>query len=61
MMLYVQVEFRGFRIELPELHHHLSTFPGVKEALSIAHQDRAEQRHYGIVPVSYLVIAVCDC
>lgn len=41
----VQVKFRGFRIELTEVDHHLSTFPGVKQALSIVHKDTLEQQH----------------
>ena len=44
-MLFVQVKFRGFRMELTEVDHHLATFPGVKQALSIVHKDRAEQQH----------------
>lgn len=61
MMLFVEVKLRGFRTELTEVDHHLSTFPGVKQALYIMHKDRADQQHYGIVPVAYLVITVCDC
>lgn len=41
----LQVKFRGFRIELTEIDHHLSTFAGVKQALSIVHKDTMQQQH----------------
>lgn len=39
------MKFRGFRIELTEIDHHLSTCPGVKQALSIVHKDSSGQQH----------------
>ena len=33
------------RIELTEVEHHLSSFPGVKQALAVVHLDSIHQQH----------------
>ena len=43
--LSVQVKLRGVRIELTEVEHHLSSFPGVKQALVVVHTDTIQQQH----------------
>lgn len=43
--LPVQVKLRGMRIELTEVEHHLSSFPGVKQALVVVHTDTIQQQH----------------
>lgn len=40
-----QVKLRGVRIELTEVEHHLSSFPGVKQALVVVHTDTIQQQH----------------
>ncbi|KAL0031995.1 hypothetical protein WJX79_011002 [Trebouxia sp. C0005] len=40
-----QVKLRGFRIELTEIDHHLSTFKGVQQAIAIVHKDSIGQQH----------------
>ncbi|KAL3134340.1 hypothetical protein ABBQ38_006597 [Trebouxia sp. C0009 RCD-2024] len=40
-----QVKLRGVRIELTEVGHHLSSFPGVKQALAVVHADSIQQQH----------------
>lgn len=40
-----QVKLRGFRIELTEIDHHLSTFKEVQQAITIVHKDAAGQQH----------------
>jgi len=39
------VKLRGVRIELTEVEHHLSSFPGVKQALVVVHTDTIQQQH----------------
>lgn len=43
--LSAQVKLRGVRIELTEVEHHLSSFPGVKQALAVVHLDSIHQQH----------------
>lgn len=43
--LSLQVKLRGVRIELTEVEHHLSSFPGVKQALVVVHTDSIQQQH----------------
>ena len=45
MPLVQQVKLRGMRIELTEVEHHLSSFPGVKQALAVVHVDNIKQQH----------------
>ncbi|KAL3134283.1 hypothetical protein ABBQ38_006546 [Trebouxia sp. C0009 RCD-2024] len=40
-----QVKLRGVRVELTEVGHHLSSFPGVKQALAVVHADSIQQQH----------------
>ena len=39
------MKLRGFRIELTEIDHHLSTFKGVQQAIAIVHKDSMGQQH----------------
>ena len=50
------MKLRGFRIELTEIDHHLSTFPGVQQAIAIVHKDSLQQQHL----VAYISPASTD-
>ncbi len=39
------MKLRGFRIELTEIDHYLSTFKGVQQAIAIVHKDSIGQQH----------------
>ena len=39
------MKLRGFRIELTEIDHHLSTFKGVQQAIAVVHKDSVGQQH----------------
>ena len=43
--LHLQVKLRGFRIELTEIDHNLSTFQGVQQAIAVVHKDAMGQQH----------------
>lgn len=39
------MKLRGFRIELTEIEHHLSSFTGVQQAIAAVHCDSTGQQH----------------
>ena len=39
------MKLRGFRIELTEIEHQLSTFPGVQQAIAAVYHDGMGQQH----------------
>lgn len=39
------MKLRGFRIELTEIEHHLSSFKGIQQAIAAVHQDGMGQQH----------------
>lgn len=39
------MKLRGFRIELTEIEHHLSSFKGVQHVIAAVHQDSVGQQH----------------
>ena len=50
------MKLRGFRIELTEIEHHLSSFKGVQQAIAVVHQDGVGQQHL----VAYISPAQTD-
>ena len=54
--LSVQVKLQGVRVELTELEHHLSSFPGIRQALAAVHTDKMNQQHL----VAYLLLKNID-
>ena len=38
-----QVKIRGFRVELGEIENRLANYPGIKEAVVLAHEDRGDK------------------
>jgi acyl carrier protein len=54
------VKIRGFRIELGEIESVLGGFPGVREAVVIARQDRKDERYLAayVVPAAAATLAV---
>ncbi|HVG10073.1 MAG TPA: amino acid adenylation domain-containing protein, partial [Thermoanaerobaculia bacterium] len=57
-----QVKIRGFRIELGEIESVLGGFPGVREAVVIARQDRGEERYLAayVVPAATATLATLE-
>ena len=40
-----QVKMRGFRVELGEIEHHLSQYPGIKQSIVVAKKGQADSSH----------------